>query len=217
MSIKVIITNDGSKSLFLEEMNETYHSKFGASTESEHVYIQSGYLYQKQPELAILEVGFGTGLNVFLTVKAQQKDQRKVYYETIEKFPLAPDIVQQLNDFEQEEARDLFQKIHQLPWEVAQEVVPGFTLVKKQADLSKYNTNIQFDIIYFDAFAPDKQPEMWTADIFKKLFDLLNYQGVLVTYSAKGSVRRTMQSVGFEVARIPGPPGKREMLRAVKK
>ncbi len=216
MAIKVITTKDGSKSLFLPDMNETYHSKFGASTESEHVYIQSGYYFQQKTELAILEIGFGTGLNVFLTAKAQQNDHRKIFYESLEKYPLSTDIIQELNNFNVPEDINLFQQIHQIPWEAPYEIVPGFELKKRQVDLLDYITEQKFDLVYFDAFAPDKQPEMWTPEVFNKLYQQMHPQGVLVTYSAKGSVRRTMQAVGFTVARIPGPPGKREMLRAVK-
>jgi len=216
MNIKVIETRDGSKSLFLPEMNETYHSKFGARTESEHVFIRSGYEYVSKDKIRIFEVGFGTGLNVFLTLLAQQKDRRKVYYETIEKYPLPAEIIDKINTFVHPEEKELFARLHQAEWEQRVALSEDFILHKRQTDLLLYQPGEPFDLIYFDAFAPNKQAEMWSEEIFQKMYDLLKKKGVLVTYSAKGSVRRTMQSVGFSVERIPGPPGKREMLRAIK-
>jgi len=216
MHIKVIDTRDGSKSLFLPEMNETYHSKFGARTESEHVFIRSGYEYVSKDYIRIFEVGFGTGLNVFLTCLAHQKDGRKVYYETIEKYPLPTEIIEEINIFEHPEEKELFARLHQAEWDKPVAVAEDFILHKRQTDLLLYQSGEPFDLIYFDAFAPNKQEDMWTEEVFRKMYESLNDKGVLVTYSAKGSVRRTMISVGFSVERIPGPPGKREMLRAVK-
>jgi len=216
MEIKVIDTHDGSKSLFLPQMNETYHSKFGARTESEHVFINSGYQFVKKDEINIFEVGFGTGLNVFLTCLEQQKDGRKIYFETIEKYPLSSDLIKKINGFIIPEEKDLFARLHRLDWERNMNLKEHFILHKRQCDLLDYQSDINFDLVYFDAFAPNKQEEMWSEKVFRKMYDLLNEKGVLVTYSAKGSVRRTMQSVGFYVERIPGPPGKREMLRAIK-
>ncbi len=217
MELKIITTRDGSKSLFVPKMNETYHSKFGAKTESEHVFIRMGYQYINQASIDILEVGFGTGLNAFLTWREHLKDGRKIYYESLEKYPLSPDIIASINVFENPDEHAFFNRLHQTEWNMPIEVSPNFVLHKKQVDLRHYQTDKKFDLIYFDAFAPDKQPELWTEEIFRKMFGLLNKNGVLVTYSAKGSVRRTMQSVGFSVERLPGPPGKREMLRAIKK
>ncbi len=222
MSIKVITTKDGSKSLFLPEMNETYHSKFGAQTESEHVYIKSGYSYINQYKkdsepLDILEIGFGTGLNLVLTYLSYLKNKRPVYYETIEKFPLNQSLIDQLNFYDTIPAQDFFIKIHQAPWQKPIELDQHFTLKKNKIDLKVFRPEMTYDLVYFDAFAPDKQPELWTVDIFKKLFDAMKAQAVLVTYSAKGQVRRNMIAAGFTVERSPGPPGKREMLRAIKK
>lgn len=217
MKIKVITTNDGSKSLYLPEMNETYHSKFGAKTESEHVFIKAGYRYISKPEIRILEIGFGTGLNVLLTWLECAKTPKKIYYETLEKYPLPDRIVKDINNFENDQLSTFFKQIHKAPWNKDFAINPNFILHKKQVDLQYFKPKLNFDLIYFDAFAPNKQPEMWTPEIFQKMYDALNLNGVLVTYSAKGSVRRTMQAAGFTVERIPGPPGKREMLRAVKK
>ena len=216
MSLKVISTKDGSKSLFVTEMNETYHSIFGAKTESQHVFIESGFNQISLPEIHILEIGFGTGLNALLTVLAANIRMKKVYYEALEKYPLPNAIITQINDFEEEKIKHDFAMIHQTAWQKPMEIFNGFTLLKNQVDLLSYQTDKLFHLIYFDAFAPDKQPEMWTQDIFDKMFSLLYPQGILVTYSAKGIVRRRMQAAGFDVYRIPGPPGKREMLRAVK-
>ena len=216
MKIKVIITDDGSKSLYLPEMNETYHSKFGAKNESEHVFINAGFKQIQKKEIAILEVGFGTGLNVLLTYFEALKSQQKVFFESLEKYPLPENILPEINNFDDTAYRELFHRIHQAAWQQPVNLSENFTLLKNQVDLLAYQTTHKFDLVYFDAFAPDKQPEMWTADIFTKMYNLLNENGILVTYSAKGSVRRTMQATGFKVERIPGPPGKREMLRAKK-
>ena len=216
MPIKVIITKDGSKSLFLPELNETYHSKFGAKTESEHVFIKAGYRYVSKPDIHILEIGFGTGLNVLLTFLAHLKDQRKVYYESLEKYPLPENIVEEINDYEDVSIKEVFAILHNTPWQEDVAIGDRFVLHKNQVDLLDFESQKEFDLIYFDAFAPGKQPEMWTQEVFDKMYKLVSEGGVLVTYSAKGSVRRTMQAAGFAVERIPGPPGKREMLRAVK-
>ncbi len=216
MDIKVITTNDGSKSLFLPGMNETYHSKFGAITESEHVYIKSGLAQLNINKINILEIGFGTGLNVLLSWMAVQDKPVEIYYESLEKYPLSLKLIPELNFFPDPDQRSLFEKIHHVPWQKVTALTPRFRLLKNQVDLSLYHTNQKFDLVYFDGFAPDKQPELWTSQIFEKIFGLMNPSGILVTYSAKGRVRRTMQAVGFKVERLPGPPGKREMLRAIK-
>ncbi len=216
MTIKVITTGDGSKSLFLPDLNETYHSKFGAITESEHVFIQAGYKYISKSVIRILEIGFGTGLNVLLTYLAHLKDNQKIYYETIEKYPLPGNIIDAVNYFKDTGTKEIFKRIHNVTWQEDIALTERFVLHKNRIDLLDYNTDKKFDLVYFDAFAPDKQPEMWTQAIFDKMYKLLDINGILVTYSAKGSVRRTMQAAGFKVERLPGPPGKREMLRAVK-
>ncbi len=216
MPIKIIHTKDGSKSLFLPELNETYHSKFGAKTESEHVFIQAGYQYVTKQEIRILEIGFGTGLNVLLTYLAHLHDERKIYYESLEKYPLPADIIKEINEVDDEQMKQIFNLLHSVPWQEDVTLRERFVLYKNKVDLLDFESQKMFDLIYFDAFAPDKQPEMWTQEVFDKMYKYLSEGGVLVTYSAKGSVRRTMQAAGFTVERIPGPPGKREMLRAVK-
>ncbi len=216
IDIKPITTGDGSKSLYLPEMNETYHSKFGAKTESEYVFIRAGYQYVAKSQIRILEIGFGTGLNVLLTYMAHLKDKRKIFYESLEKYPLPQKIIKEINVYKETEVKEIFSIIHNVPWQEDVALSKRFVLHKNQIDLLDFESKKNFDLIYFDAFAPDKQPEMWSERVFEKMYMALNKNGVLVTYSAKGSVRRTMQAVGFSVERLPGPPGKREMLRAVK-
>jgi len=217
VKMDIIDTRDGSKSIYLPEMDETYHSKFGARLESEYVFIQMGYRFIESKRLKILEIGLGTGLNVLLTILEQIKDKKSVYYESLEKYPLPPNTIKELNNFKNSTEKLFFKKIHKVAWNKAVEVKNDFILKKHQIDLHDFVTDKKFNLIYFDAFAPNKQPDLWTNIILKKMFNLLDKEGVLVTYSAKGSVRRTMQSVGFFVERLKGPPGKREMLRAIKK
>ncbi len=219
ISPDILKTKDGSYTLYLDYMNETYHSRHGAIQESLHVFIQSGLKWMKKDEINILEIGFGTGLNVLLTLLHQKQNNfpRRIFFESIEKYPLSWDLVKQLNYVRTPLEKNLFHRIHLCKWnEVCMINNDQFYLMKNKTDLIDFQPNKLFDLIYFDAFAPDKQPEMWTKGVFTKLYENMNKNGVLVTYSAKGSVRRTMQSVGFEVEKIPGPPGKREMLRAKK-
>jgi len=215
MTIQLKITNDGSKTLFLPEMDETYHSVFGAKTESEHVFIKAGYQQINASKISILEVGMGTGLNVYLTYLEQQKDAKEIYYETLEKYPLSAEIYNELN-YANDENKQVFNLIHQSEWHKIIQLNKNFKLKKVQTDLIYFSSKNTFDLIYFDAFDPAKQPELWTEKVFRNMYNCLNNNGILVTYSAKGIVRRAMQAVGFTVERIPGPPGKREMMRATK-
>ena len=193
--IEIQTTADGSSTLYRPDMDEHYHSTNGAVTEALHVYIQTGlYALPIQP-ISVLEIGFGTGLNAILTWLEAEKNKQHIRYTTVERFPLSNSITQQLN--------------YQLPAEAA-------TKFEQHADLTTQQWQETFDVIYFDAFAPDKQPEMWTEEIFKRIYQKTNPGGVLVTYCAKGVIRRMLQSVGFTTERLPGPPGKREMLRATK-
>jgi len=217
--LHAIKTRDGSYTLYISDLNETYHSRFGAVQESQHVFIKSGLEFIKNKNLNILEIGFGTGLNVLLSVIYQQNNNypKKIFFDSIEKYPLTFKLVQDLNYTSDIKQSKWFETIHNCHWNDYCEILKDkFYLRKINMDLLDFNPDKKYDLIYFDAFAPDKQPEMWTKDVFTKLYENMNKNGVLVTYSAKGSVRRTMQSVGFEVERIPGPPGKREMLRAIK-
>jgi len=207
--------------LFLPEMDEQYHSVNGAITESNYVYIEKGFLFHTQPEPNVFEVGFGTGLNALLTAVQAEKNQRKTTYFSIEKFPLEDSLVRQLNygQLISEKAQELFERIHQCQWNEKVEISPYFYLQKMNVDiLESPLTGIEkCDVIYFDAFGPDKQPKMWTPEIFQKIFNLSLPECIFVTYSAKGEVRRQLTAVGFEMKRLPGPPGKKQMLRGIKR
>jgi tRNA U34 5-methylaminomethyl-2-thiouridine-forming methyltransferase MnmC len=222
ISPEVIITGDGSKTLYLTGMNEQYHSVNGALTESRHVFIQHGLLYRKPfPGIRVLEAGFGTGLNALLTAWYAVNSCTEVVYRGLEKFPLGENLINELDhgSFAGERGREMFRKIHECKWNTESEIDTFFRLFKMQCDLTCYEPDPGFspDVVYFDAFGPDKQPEVWELTVFERLFHSMAPQGVLVTYSAKGEVRRRLISAGFVVERLPGPPGKREMLRAIKK
>ncbi|MGC9150777.1 MAG: tRNA (5-methylaminomethyl-2-thiouridine)(34)-methyltransferase MnmD [Microbacter sp.] len=211
-------TEDGSNTLFLPELNEHFHSTHGAIQESNHVFLQAGLHALSLDEWHVFEVGFGTGLNALLTAFEATKAQKRCFYTTIELFPLTPAETDQLNYAVcLSDTSLIFNKIHQASWDQAVDITPYFQLHKIHADFTRFNlpTNA-FSLIYFDAFAPDKQSEMWSKDLFTNLYDSLKPNGVLVTYSAKGSIRRMMQDIGFAVERLPGPPGKHEMLRGRK-
>lgn len=223
MQSKIITTEDGSHSLFVPTLNEHYHSTHGAIQESSHIYIEAGLRECNLKKINVLEIGFGTGLNAFLTLLESVKSDQIITYTSLELYPLEIDKAKQLNYPEQligqEEQSELFLKLHQSAWNKPKAITPNFTLHKIETDFSNPNsfkTNSHFDVIYFDAFAPEKQPEMWTQDIFDTLFALCNPNSIITTYCAKGVVRRMLQSAGFSVERLPGPPGKREILRGRK-
>lgn len=219
-NISFKITADGSHTLYVKNLGETYHSTNGAIQESKHIFINAGFNYLKKPQLKILEVGFGTGLNAFLTLLECVKTKTKVDYTTIETFPLANKIIEQLNYTKELKSTlketKLFHLLHQVAWERYQKITPNFQLNKIKVELNDYQTIEQFDLVYFDAFAPQVQPEMWTKPIFEKVYDLMSEGGILVTYCAKGSVKRTLIEVGFNIENLPGPSGKREITRAWK-
>lgn len=216
MKNTLFITDDGSNSVFNETLQETYHSKYGAIKESLHVFITAGlqYLLRNGYEnIRIFEMGFGTGLNVLLTNLYREK--ATIQYTSIELYPLSEGIMHQLNYQSMlENSESAFSAIKNAKWEQETTIDDGFTLEKKVIALTDFETDKRYDLIYYDAFAPEIQAELWTAAVFEKLYNLLNEKGVLVTYCAKGSVRRAMQKAGFKVERLPGPPPKREMLRA---
>ncbi len=216
----IIQTGDGSSSIYLPDWDEHYHSKHGAIKEAYHVFIKNGLdLFNDGSIINILEIGFGTGLNCFITFLEAQKRNLQIDYDGVEAFPLKEDEISQLNYVKELNAVDhkvIFNKIHMIAWDKQIEVNPKFKLKKRKHFFKSINDIDSFDLIYFDAFGAQVQPELWTEDIFKKMYDSLKNKGILVTYSAKGSVRRAMQSVGFVVERLSGPPGKREMLRARK-
>jgi len=219
MKTQLITTQDGSNTLYLPELDETYHSKYGAINESEHVFINNGLAHLSSDKINVFEVGFGTGLNALLTAIYAQQNQIKINYTTIEKFPLSEEITSSLNYYQHiDNSADIFNKIHQTAWNTWNEIVPDFQLKKIQDDI--LNPDFEFpsdiDIIYFDAFAPSKQAELWNAELFKKLHHCLTTNGRLVTYSSAGIVKQALRNSGFLVKRLPGPAGKHHMLNAIK-
>lgn len=220
MERKVINTGDGSKTLFIPEMDEQYHSVNGARTESEHVFLKNGYNYHHAKLPVIFEVGFGTGLNALLTAELAESSKRHTTFITIEKYPLEKQIIHQLNYGEliSVEADIRFTKIHEAKWGETIKISEYFSLHKIEGDLTnfQFEESHNFDIVYFDAFGPDKQPDMWDKAIFKNIYDASNENSVFVTYSAKGEIRRQLRDCGYSMERLPGPPGKRQMLRGTK-
>jgi tRNA U34 5-methylaminomethyl-2-thiouridine-forming methyltransferase MnmC len=216
---EIVLTADGSHSLYNLELNEHYHSKYGALQESKFIYINKGlqYVLESHTEkLDILEMGFGTGMNCYLTFLADIK--LNIHYTAIDILPLPPSIFNQLNYplvTETLQYTDIFQKMHECEWEKEIKISGNFSIVKFQKSLLEFQTNQKFDLIYFDAFGPSAQPELWSLNVFEKIKSLMNFGGVLVTYCSKGDVRRTMMTVGLHVTKLPGPPGKREILRAI--
>jgi len=215
----IITTADGSKTIQLEDWNEQYHSVHGAVQEAYHVFIKHGLQYFDAGDLAVLEIGFGTGLNAFITFLEAEKRALSVAYHAVEFFPVtlqevkALDYVANLDAMQFEHA---YLKMHQAPWGRVTAISDFFELTKQKIRFESITVHDLFNVIYFDAFGPRVQPELWTVAIFARMYAALKPGGILVTYSAKGSVRRAMQAVGFTVERLPGPPGKREMLRAIK-
>ena len=219
-------TADGSHTIYVSELKEHYHSTNGAVQESQHVYVTAGLLHYihthypgnvlnneiQQPEIQVLEFGFGTGLNAFLTALEAEKQKIKIRYVALEKFPLSQEITNQLNYSTVNLL--LFQEIHKSDWGNPVEITPYFILQKIAIDFTEFDFAGKYDVVYYDAFAPDKQPEVWSQKLFDKTFNAMNLGGVLTTYCAKGSIRRMMQQSGFMVERIKGALGKREMLRA---
>ncbi|MBF6597753.1 MAG: tRNA (5-methylaminomethyl-2-thiouridine)(34)-methyltransferase MnmD [Fermentimonas sp.] len=231
-------TDDGSHTLFVPELNEHYHSVNGAIQESHHIFINAGLEYylnnsyknnlQPVQTINILEIGFGTGLNALLTLIESEMRSINVFYNSLELYPVTIENAKQLNYptllsknhlQQKENITDLFLRLHNSEWEKHIDITPKFTLLKQQIDFSnpvQFNSSKLFNIVYFDAFAPEKQPEMWTIDVFNKIFSLCDTGAVFTTYCAKGVVRRILQNEGFRMERLPGPPGKREILRGLK-
>lgn len=220
MERKIITTSDGSRSLYLPDWDETYHSRHGAVREAYHVFIRMGLdRFEEGAGLSILEIGFGTGLNAFITLLEAGRRNLAVRYRGLEAYPVELEVVRELDypdSLGVQELSPLFRKLHESPWGTEAEITEGFRLFKQKIMFSEFRSLEEFDLVYFDAFGPRVQPELWTPEIFGNMHESMRPGGVLVTYSAKGSVRRAMQEVGFSVERLPGPPGKREMLRATK-
>lgn len=214
---KIELTQDGSHSLRHHELDELYHSHYGAIQESKHVFIEAGLKQIEAKSVSILEIGFGTGLNALLSAIEAQLTDLSIEYTGIEKYPVGEETWSKLNYPDVLGAeKGIFAKMHQSAWGEFHEVIPGFKLRKLETDFSDFQADEAFDLIYYDAFAPSAQPEFWEGQILENMHRALRPGGILVTYCSKGSFRRALQSAGFEVEKIPGPPGKREMVRASK-
>jgi len=217
MKREILVTSDGSTTIHLPDLNEQYHSKNGSINETYHVFINSGLKLVSAERVSVLEIGFGTGLNCFITYLEGKKS---IDYVGVEAYPVTPEEVAKMNFIavlKAEEEQAIFEKMHAISWEEKHQISESFSLLKRKQLFENIVDEDAFHLIYFDAFGARVQPELWSEDIFRKMFKALKENGILVTYSAKGSVRRAMQAVGFTVERLPGPPGKREMLRAIKK
>ena len=219
---KIITTGDGSSSIQLTEWDEQYHSKHGAINEAIHVYIQTGLVHFLETNtdvnpVSILEIGFGTGLNAFLTLLEANARKVPIHYTGVEAYPLSALEIKSVNYAEMLEQSPIqFLKLHETPWETSVEISSTFQLEKRKQLFEDIMDQSAFNVIYYDAFGSRVQPELWEEPIFRIMYAALKKGGVLVTYAAKGSARRAMESCGFKVERLPGPPAKREMLRATK-
>lgn len=220
-NLSIIQSNDNSHTLYRSDIDEHYHSIHGAIQESEHVFIKAGIVdflnTNPKMNLKILEIGFGTGLNVLLTLNLTKKSENlKIEYTTLEPYPIAKEIIEKLNYPQSDLERKIFNQIHRSSWSKRNKIIDTFILKKEKVKLQNFNSHEFFDIIFYDAFGPKAQKEMWDISRFKKLYDLIYPNGKLVTYCAKGQVRRDLQKVGFKVERLKGPKGKREMIRATR-
>jgi tRNA U34 5-methylaminomethyl-2-thiouridine-forming methyltransferase MnmC len=214
---EILKTTDGSNTIYIPEMDETYHSHHGALAESKHIFIETGLKHIDKKIINVFEVGFGTGLNAILTCLAA--DDKLINYDTIELYPVSADLIDQIEykALFKEDEQVLFSQLHDCKWEEKVSITYQFNIHKIEADFTNYNYQSKYDLIYFDAFAPNKQEEMWTEGLLQKLYDACNEGAVLVTYCVRGTVKRALKKVGFQIKKMPGPvDGKREMLRAVK-
>ncbi|WP_396150833.1 tRNA (5-methylaminomethyl-2-thiouridine)(34)-methyltransferase MnmD [Flavobacterium sp.] len=219
MKREIIITSDGSTSIHLPEWEESYHSKHGAIQEAQHVFIKNGLSLCKGQSVSVLEIGFGTGLNAFITFLESQKNKQKIDYVGVEGFPISPEEIVQMNYVNQLNANQFeseFKTIHASDWEENVTISDTFRLTKRKQLFNDINDKNQFDIIYFDAFGYRVQPELWSVEIFTKMFEALKEGGILVTYACRGPIKNAMKEAGFKIEKLAGPPGKREMLRGWK-
>lgn len=220
MQRELRITSDGSPTFYIPDIDEHFHSYNGAVQETIHVFINAGFNYIDKNNLTILEIGLGTGLNALASFYEAQKSNKTIHYIGIEKYPLLPTEYHKIS-FAQHfgsQSDKILQKIHKLPWGKHCLLSHNFNITKIESDLKEFNFSSlpQIDLVYFDAFAPDKQPELWLPEIFQQIYEICKKNAILTTYSAKGEIRRRLLNAGFEVQRLPGPPGKREMIRAIK-
>lgn len=219
MKRSIITTNDGSTTIHLADWNETYHSKHGAIQEAYHVFIKNGLVLFDHQSLSILEIGFGTGLNCFITYLESSKNDRIVHYTGVEAYPIDLSEAIQMNYPDQIEAskKNIFKTLHECAWNQKTSIASNFILTKRKQFFQEINDIDSYNLIYFDAFGYRVQPELWSDDIFIAMYKALKDNGVLVTYACRTSIKKAMLSAGFYVEKLPGAPGKREMLRAIKK
>ena len=222
MSLKIIKTSDGSDTIYNSELNETYHSLHGSINESNTVYIQNGINHytkkNSKNNIKILEIGFGTGLNFLLTYVFIEKRKEKIFYHTIEPFPLNDEIIQKLNYVSEvgNQHKEIFHESHTLKFEERNEISPNLKFLKSKVSLEKIHLNKKYDIIFFDAFAPSKQPSIWGRKNLEKIFSYMKDGAILVTYCSNGQFKRDLKDIGFNVEVLPGAKGKKEMVRASK-
>jgi tRNA U34 5-methylaminomethyl-2-thiouridine-forming methyltransferase MnmC len=217
----IIETQDGSHTLYSSRFGESYHSRYGAIQESRHVFISAGlfYVIPLRKEIRILEMGFGSGLNAFLSLLEAKKREVHLWYDAIEAYPIATDDAIALNypaQVVEPDARENFMALHLNKWEEWHAITPLFNLRKRHMPIEQLDEEKQYDLVYYDAFAPSAQPELWDSPVLSGIYRALKPGGVMVTYCAKGIVKRTLTELGFQVEALPGPPGKREMTRAIK-
>lgn len=223
MNREIRTTNDGSKTLFISDLNENYHSHHGALQEAKHVFIDNGLKLINNCEINILELGFGTGLNVLVTIDEFMKTDKNhiIHYMTLEKYPISTDEISQLNYgslFNNQMISEIFEKIHHCEWNKKTEITPNFYFTKIQCDFFELKNLMlpKINLVYFDCFGARVQPDLWEKELFEMVSDKMDDNGLLTTYSSKGSVRRILQNLNFKVEKKAGPPGKREMINAFK-
>ncbi|WP_396147018.1 tRNA (5-methylaminomethyl-2-thiouridine)(34)-methyltransferase MnmD [Flavobacterium sp.] len=219
MKREILTTNDGSTTIHLPDWDESYHSKHGAIQEAYHVFIKSGLSLFDRKSVSILEIGFGTGLNAFITYLEAKKVNQTIDYVGVEAYPVQVEEALQMNyvsELNASNEKDVFDKMHQISWEEKYTISSNFSLTKRKQFFQDITDENAFDLIYFDAFGFRVQPELWSLEIFKKMYLALKPNGVLVTYACRSSIKNAMLECGFKVEKLPGAPGKREMLRAIK-
>lgn len=217
MKRNIIQTRDGSTTIHIEDWDECYHSRFGAIQEALHVFIKNGLSLFEQDIVSVLEIGFGTGLNAFVTFLESQKGNQIIDYTGVEAYPVTSEeasLMNYVSELNAEKERPVFEKLHECNWEEKIDFSPNFSLTKRKQFFADITDAEKFDLIYFDAFGFDVQPELWSAAIFQKMYNALKPNGVLVTYAARSVIKRNMIEAGFTVEKLPGAPGKREMFRA---
>ncbi len=215
----IIQTRDGSTTIHIEDWDECYHSRFGAIQEAQHVFIKKGLSLFENDSVSILEIGFGTGLNAFITFLEAPKFNQTIHYVGVEAYPVSVEEAASMNyvpELDAEDKRPIFEKMHECHWEESIMLRDDFFFTKRKQFFVDIADIEQFDLIYFDAFGYDVQPELWSTEIFQKMYNALKPKGILVTYAARGVIKRSMIEAGFAVEKLEGAPGKREMFRAIK-